>query len=47
MKRLSILLLVLLMLTACLPTPEHEYVINKSDNTVEEKISATPKTEER
>lgn len=46
MKRLSILLLVLLMLTACLPTPEHEYVINKSDNTVEEKISATPKTEE-
>lgn len=43
MKRLFILLLATLMFAACLPTPEQEYVINKSDDVVEQKINATPK----
>lgn len=45
MKRCMILLLVLLLLAGCLPTPEQEYVINKSDNVLEEKLSATPVTQ--
>ena len=46
MKRMMVLLLALAMLCACQPTPEHEYVVNKGDNTVEDKLNATPKTEE-
>lgn len=43
MKRLFVVLLALAMLVACLPTPEKEYVVNKGDNTVEQKLNATPK----
>ncbi len=46
MKRLFILLLATLMFAACLPTPEQEYVINKGDDVVEQKINATPKPAE-
>ena len=40
MKRISVLLVLLLVLCACVPTPETEYVVNKADNTVEEKLNA-------
>ena len=43
MKRIIILCLSLVLLLACLPTPEQEYIVNKGDETVEEKINATPK----
>ncbi len=42
MKRLSILLLALL-LCACLPTPEQEFVVSKADDTVEIRLSTTAK----
>ena len=42
MKRIISMLLFLIMLCACVPTPEHEYVINKGDSTVEDKINASP-----
>ena len=42
MKRLSILLFVLLMLTACLPTPDEEAVINRRDGALEQAIVSTP-----
>ena len=42
MKRIIIVLLSLVMLAACQPTPEQEFVINKGDNTVEQQLNATP-----
>lgn len=42
MKRLMILLLTLL-LCACLPTPEEEFIVSKADDTVEIKLQATAK----
>ena len=42
MKRLIVLLLSLALLIACVPTPEQEYVVNKSDDVLEEKLHATP-----
>ncbi len=44
MKRFFLLLTVLCLL-ACVPTPEHEFVVNKADDAVEIKLSATPKPE--
>ncbi len=46
MKRTIALLLLLAMLVACVPTPEHEFIVNKGDSTVEDKINAAPKTAE-
>lgn len=42
MKRIIILCLSLALLLACVPTPEQEYVVNKSDDVLEEKLHATP-----
>lgn len=42
MKRMTAILLLLCMLIACVPTPEHEFVVNKGDDVVEQKLSATP-----
>ena len=42
MKRIIAILLMLLLLAACQPTPDHDYVINKGDDIVEQKLSATP-----
>ena len=41
MKRLICLLLVAIVFCACLPTPEQEYVVNKGDDTIEQKLDAT------
>lgn len=41
MKRMMAILLMLCMLTACLPTPGTEFVVNKGDKTVEQKLSTT------
>ena len=38
MKRIAALLLILLMVAACQPTPEEEFVKNKSDGTMEDII---------
>ncbi len=43
MKRISLILLSLALLAACVPTPETEFVVNKGDHTAEQKINATPK----
>ena len=40
MKRIIILCLSLALLLACVPTPEEEFVVNKSDDTLEELIHA-------
>ena len=44
MKKLLAISLCILMLAlcGCQPTPDDEYVVNKGDNTAEEKINATP-----
>lgn len=42
MKRIIAMLFVLLMLTACVPTPDEETVMNKSDGVLEETIQGTP-----
>ena len=42
MKRIIAILLMLCMLAACVPTPDHEFVVSKSDDVVEQKLSATP-----
>ena len=42
MKRILVSLLALLMMIACQPTPAQEYVVNKSDDVLEEKLHATP-----
>ncbi|MBR4906678.1 MAG: hypothetical protein IKZ44_07450 [Clostridia bacterium] len=44
MKRIVILCLVLALLIACVPTPEQEYIVNKGDSTIEDKINAAPQT---
>jgi len=46
MKRILVVLFAVLLLAACQPTPEQEYVVNKGDNIVEEKLNATPKPAE-
>ena len=46
MKRIFILCLSLALLIACVPTPEQEYVVNKGDSTVEDKINAVPRTDD-
>ena len=46
MKRISLILLSLALLAACVPTPETEFVVNKGDHTAEQKINATPKPQE-
>ena len=38
MKRIIAIMLMLCMLTACLPTPGTEFVVNKGDKTLEEKL---------
>lgn len=43
MKRIILLIVSLLLLAGCQPTPEKEFVVNKGDNTIEEKLNATPK----
>lgn len=47
MKRMIAILLLLCMLVACQPTPETEFVVNKADNTIEQRLSETemPKEE--
>ena len=41
MKRICmIMLFVMVLFTACQPTPEVEFVVNKGDDTVEEKLAA-------
>ena len=42
MKRIVILCLILSLLLACVPTPEEEFVVNKSDGTLEDKLSSEP-----
>ena len=41
MKRIICVLLISLMLCACVPTPEQEYVVNKGDDTLAQKLDAT------
>ena len=41
MKRIIAVLLMLCMLAACVPTPGTEFVVNKGDKTVEQKLSTT------
>ena len=41
MKRVFLILLCLLVLSACQPTPEVEFVVNKGDDLVETKLAAT------
>ena len=41
MKRIAMILLSFLLLLACVPTPEEEFVVNKGDGTLEEIIHAT------
>ena len=44
MKRMIPVLLSLLLLTACQPTPEAEFVVNKGDDVVEERLAASQET---
>lgn len=39
MKRLFVIVLALALLAACQPTPEQEFVVNKGDDTVEQKLN--------
>lgn len=39
MKRIIVVLLSLALLCACVPTPEQEFVVNKGDDTVEQKLN--------
>ena len=41
-KMIRLGMLSMLLLCACVPTPEEEYVINRRDNTFEEEVFATP-----
>ena len=41
MKRIICVLLISLMLCACVPTPEQEYVVNKGDSALAQKLDAT------
>ncbi len=42
MKKLILVILSLTLLLACVPTPETEFVVNKDDDTVEQKLNETP-----
>ncbi|MBR4907217.1 MAG: hypothetical protein IKZ44_10265 [Clostridia bacterium] len=42
MKRIIILCLSLVLLLACVPTPKEEFVVNKGDDVVEQKLNETP-----
>ena len=42
MKRIVIVCLVLALLVACQPTPEEDYVVNKSDGVLQERIGDAP-----
>lgn len=42
MKRIAVILLALALLLACVPTPEEEFVVNKSEGTLEDKLSSEP-----
>ena len=42
MKRIGTILILLLLLSACQPTPTVEFVVNKGDGVVEEKLAASP-----
>lgn len=42
MKRIIILCLSLALLFACVPTPEQEFIVNKGDDIVEQKLNETP-----
>lgn len=44
MKRIFLLLLSLVLLLACVPTPDHEAVVNKSDNAMQQALTA-PKSD--
>lgn len=43
MKRIIAILLLACMLAACQPTPETEFVVNKADNTIEQRLSESEK----
>ena len=45
-KTRFLFLVFLLLLCACQPTPEEEYVVNRGDHKIEEQIEATPVPEE-
>ena len=45
MKRIIITCLLLALLLACVPTPEQEFVVNKGDDIVEQKLSETTEGE--
>lgn len=45
MKRIALMILMMLLLSACIPTPEQAFVVNKGDNIAEEKINETPGTD--
>ncbi|MBR3037082.1 MAG: hypothetical protein IKI52_00115 [Clostridia bacterium] len=41
MKRIALIILTMLLLAACVPTPEQEFVVNKGDSIAEQKINET------
>lgn len=45
MKKLIVTIMILSLLLACVPTPEEEFVVNKSDGTLEDKLSSDPVAE--
>lgn len=45
MKRIWLVLISLILLCACVPTPEHEIVFNKGDGTIEDVIESKPVTD--
>lgn len=47
MKRILVVLLSLALLLACVPTPEQEFVVNKADGVLTERIAASPAEEKR
>ena len=47
MKRFLPLLLCLLLLCACVPTPEDEYIVNKGDNATEQQIRGSEAADAR
>ena len=47
MKRIIILCLLLALLLACVPTPEQEFVVNKGDGVLTQKIADSPAEEKR
>lgn len=47
MKRIIILILSLMILIACVPTPEEDAVVNKNDGVLQQAVYATPLPEQR